>query len=132
MLFHLRKHKRSILPLALQAGIYFVAAVVYLGISFAFREDGRNPAYMTWYFISGAEALATLAIAQMAHTVEISSTHLMKRMALLTVMILGEGVESLAKKVITIVNGPRFNVWGMYYFSVPMPPPPPAPVPVSS
>ena len=114
ILTHLRKHKESILPLAMQTGIHAVSAVVYLGIAFAFKEDGHNRVYMTWYFISGIEGLGTLAIGMMTSTVSFVDTHLMKRMALLTVMILGEGIESMAKKVLVIVKNPEV-AWGMSF-----------------
>lgn len=65
---------------------------------------------MTWYFVSGAEAVLSLVLSLHSPVVALSPTHLMKRMALLTVMILGEGIESMAKKVIVIVNNP--NAWG--------------------
>lgn len=95
--------------------MHAVAAIVYLGVAFAFRDDTRNRVYMTWYFISGIEALGTLAIGTMTQTVAFVDTHLMKRTALLTVMILGEGIESMAKKVIVIVkNSP--HAWGMLYY----------------
>lgn len=107
ILFHLRKHKTAFLPLALQITVHAVSAVVLLGVSFVFLHSPPAHTYMIWYFITGADAILSVGISHMGDdTIALNSTHLMKRMALLTVMILGEGIESMAKKLIEIINGP--------------------------
>lgn len=85
-----------------------VSAAVFLGISFSFTSTD-NHVYLIWYFFAGAEAIVTLGISFMSPLVELGTTHLMRRMALLTVMILGEGTQSLTQNVITIVNGPTLD-----------------------
>ncbi|CEJ79833.1 hypothetical protein VHEMI00050 [[Torrubiella] hemipterigena] len=107
ILLHLRKHKSAFLPLALQITVHAVSAVVLLGVSFVFLHSPPDHTYMIWYFITGADAILSVGISHMGDdTIALNSTHLMKRMALLTVMILGEGIESMAKKLIQIINGP--------------------------
>lgn len=108
VMLHFRKHGHSIKPLLFQIATHAVSAVVFLGISFAFTSTD-NHVYLTWYFLAGAEAILTIGISFTSSLVELRSTHLMKRMALLTVLILGEGIESLTQNVIKIVNGPTID-----------------------
>lgn len=108
VVLHFRKYGHNVTPLLFQIGTHIVSAVVFLGIAFAFTSTD-NHVYLTWYFFAGAEALITIGISFTSSLVELRSTHLMKRMALLTVLILGEGIESLTQNVIKIVNGPTID-----------------------
>ncbi|KAG5982854.1 hypothetical protein E4U55_001261 [Claviceps digitariae] len=105
-LWHVRRYKTAMLPLCLQIGTHVIAASVFLGITFAFHEEGRSRAYMTWYFISGTEAVASILISNFYSTASLTDTHIMKRLTLLTLMIMGEGLEQEAKEVVTIVRNP--------------------------
>lgn len=67
---------------------------------------------MTWYFIAGGEAILSLLLSNLSPVASLTKTHLMKRMTLLTVMIMGEGIQQLAKEVVTIVKNP--TAWGEY------------------
>lgn len=110
MAFHVRRYRTTLLPLLLQTGIHLAAAAVYLGITFRFEDGRRSHAFVTWYCISGVEAVASLLLSNYSPIVSLGKTHLMKRLTLLTVMILGEGIESIAKKVLVIVKNP--GAWG--------------------
>ncbi|KAG6005990.1 hypothetical protein E4U21_007483 [Claviceps maximensis] len=81
------------LSLCLQIGIHVIAASVFLGISFLFHGKEQSRVYMTWYFISGGEAIAIILISNFSKATSPTETHIMKRMTLLTLLILGEGVE---------------------------------------
>ncbi|KAG6014584.1 hypothetical protein E4U54_005072 [Claviceps lovelessii] len=105
-LWNVRRYKTALPPLCLQIAIHVIAASVFLGISFAFHEGSRNRVYMTWYFISGTEAIASILISNFYKAASLTDTHIMKRMMLLTLMILGQGLEQEAKEVVTIVRNP--------------------------
>ncbi|KAJ6447087.1 sulfate permease [Purpureocillium lavendulum] len=105
-LWHVRKYKKARLPFYLQIALHVAAAAVYLGISFRFRVGERSRVYMTWYFISGAEAIGSILLSNLSPVVSLTKTHLMKRMTLLTVMIMGDGIVQVAKEVVTIVKNP--------------------------
>ncbi|PHH90042.1 hypothetical protein CDD83_4668 [Cordyceps sp. RAO-2017] len=105
-LLHLRRYKKARRPIYLQIGLHVVAAAVYLGIAFRFREEERSRIYMTWYFFSGGEAILSLLLSNLSPVLSLTHTHLMKRIALLTVMILGDGVVQVAKEVVIIVKKP--------------------------
>lgn len=111
-LWHARKYKKSRLPLYLQIAINLVAALIYLGITFRFTKDKNSRVFMTWYFISAAEGILTLLISYFWSILNFTKTHLMKRLSLLTVMLIGDGLVNIAKEVITIVKQP--DAWGMF------------------
>ncbi|ATY63539.1 hypothetical protein A9K55_008011 [Cordyceps militaris] len=104
MTFHVRRYRTTRLPLLLQMTIYLAAGAVYLGLTFRFAAARHSRAYVTWYCVSAAEGIASLLLSNHAPILSVGRTHLMKRLGLLTVMILGEGIESLAKKVLVIVK----------------------------
>lgn len=109
-LWHVRKYKKAHMHLYLQIAIHAAAAAVYLGIAFRFRTGKESRVFMTWYFIAGAEAIATVLISNLSPAASLTPTHIIKRMSLLTVMFLGEGIQQLAKEVVTIVKNP--GAWG--------------------
>lgn len=105
ILFHVRKYKKTHRPLILQVAISASAALVYLGVTFRFRNE-HSRVYMTWYFLSGGEAILSLLISNVWPVLALNKTHLMKRMSLLTIMILGDGMTDIAQDVAKIVKTP--------------------------
>ncbi|KJK73990.1 hypothetical protein H634G_10721 [Metarhizium anisopliae BRIP 53293] len=105
-LWHVRRYKKAHLPLYLQIALHAAASAVYLGVTFRFTSEKQSRVYMTWYFIAGGEAILSLLLSNLSPVASLTKTHLMKRMTLLTVMIMGEGIQQLAKEVVTIVKNP--------------------------
>ncbi|KXT13313.1 hypothetical protein AC579_7227 [Pseudocercospora musae] len=100
-----RQYQQTILPMSLIATTYFVAAVVYLGLFWTFHKDGHSHYYITWYIVAFLESIvATLVSAIWKKAISFKGTHLVERMSLLTLIILGEGVVSLASKCQHIVK----------------------------
>ncbi|KAG6053234.1 hypothetical protein E4U17_004919 [Claviceps sp. LM77 group G4] len=91
---------------------------IYLGVTFCFQHDRNSRVYITWYCISGAEGIATLTISYVWPVMDFSGTHFIKRLTLLTVMMLGDGLINIAKEVVTIVQAPdawaftKYILWG--------------------
>jgi low temperature requirement protein LtrA len=85
--------------------------LIYLGITFRFNDGKPSRVFMTWYIISAAEAIATLVMSYVWPVMSFSRTHLIKRLTLITVMILGDGLVNIAKEVVTMVKTPQ--AWGM-------------------
>lgn len=104
MAYHVRGYRSTRLPLIAQTLIYACAGAVYLGITFRFHEGHRSHVFVTWYCISGIEGVLGLLLSNYSPILSLGKTHLMKRLTLLTVMILGEGIESIANKVLVIVK----------------------------
>ena len=107
---HARAYRRARLPLLLQTLLNVATGAVYLGITFRFEHydnSGHNSrVFVTWYFIAAGEALLTIILSNFWRALSFTRTHLMKRMSLLTVMILGDGIVSIAQNVVTIVKRP--------------------------
>ncbi|POR37941.1 Uncharacterized protein TPAR_01861 [Tolypocladium paradoxum] len=102
-LWHVRKFKKARLPLYLQTAVHVAAAAIYLGITFRLQCP-EGWIFMTWYFISGAEAILTMLLSNFSPVLSLTKTHLIKRTALLTVMMLGDSIVHIAKEVVTIVK----------------------------
>lgn len=106
ILWHVRKFQKARLPLILQITINIIPAIIYLGIAFRFREGGSR-VFVTWYVVAGLEVICTMAISNFWEVLRFTKTHLMKRMSLLTVIMLGDGIIAVAQNVVKIVEGPH-------------------------
>ena len=91
--------------MALQAGFSFACSFVYLGVTFRFR-DYNSRAFVVWYIVSTVELVFTTSSAAWFDVLTFTRTHLMKRLTLLTVIIIGDGVIVLARDVVTIAETP--------------------------
>lgn len=108
-LWSLRRFKKARLPIYAQVGLHVVSSLVYFGLTFCFTERGTNRAYKAWY-LSGTEAIGSLVLSNFSTVLSLTETHLMKRITLLTVMIMGDGIIQIAKEVVIIMRNPA--VWG--------------------
>ncbi len=89
-------------------GVHFVAAMIYLGITFRFR-DYNSRVYLAWYAVAFAETFINIGLSIGWEVLSFKGTHLINRMSLLTMIILGEGVIVVCTNVTTIVKNP--NSW---------------------
>jgi hypothetical protein len=64
-----------------------VAAVIYLGISFAFSKQTTIQAYIAWYVVAVFEVGSNIAIAGRWHVLSFKNTHLVERMTCLTLIV---------------------------------------------
>lgn len=101
-----RAYQRTRLPLLLIAASYFAAASVYLGLFWAFHpvRFGINYTYVVWYVVAVLETTAVTVISAISQSVSFKGTHLVQRMSLLNLIILGEGVIVLAKQCQLIIK----------------------------
>lgn len=100
-LWFTRHYKQTILPMCLMAGTYFIAAIIYLGIFWSFHpvEEGSDHTYVAWYVVAILETIVATTVSSIWRNISFKGTHLIQRMSLLTLIILGEGVMGLAEKV---------------------------------
>ncbi|PHH70531.1 hypothetical protein CDD80_5951 [Ophiocordyceps camponoti-rufipedis] len=106
VLHHVKDYKAARLPIILQICVHFSAAVIYLGLTFGFRGDVKSQDFIVWYFISAAEAMLTVLLSNLYPVLSFTKTHLIKRLTLLTVIIIGDGIIQVAREVVTIVKNP--------------------------
>ncbi|ORY57580.1 uncharacterized protein BCR38DRAFT_528055 [Pseudomassariella vexata] len=103
-------------PLISTIAFHFVAAMIYLGISFGFQEGQNNRDFVVWYAFGVVEMVIELAASRVWNFLTFVGTHLPERFNLLTLIILGEGVIIIAKNVTLVVQNfsvkdERFANW---------------------
>ncbi|KAM3416618.1 Uncharacterized protein BST61_g8209 [Cercospora zeina] len=95
-----REYKKSKMPIIFVALTYFVAAMIYLGLFWGLRvvdANGDNHTYWTWYGTAVLETIIITGISMRHRNLSFEGTHLVERMSLLTLIILGEGAIATAK-----------------------------------
>lgn len=58
ILWHTRKYKVTFLPLSLMIVVNFVAAIIYLGVSFRFHQNGSSRVFGLWYALGAGTSAA--------------------------------------------------------------------------
>ncbi|TVY68728.1 hypothetical protein LSUE1_G006963 [Lachnellula suecica] len=109
--FHVRKWHKSRVPFALLAGINFVAAMIYLGITFVFTNEESNQGYIAFYIVAVAEIGGNIVVSSRWKAATFKGTHLVQRMSLLTLIILGEGVIVVCNNIGKIVKNSNSGAW---------------------
>lgn len=110
LLWHVRKFKRARQPLYVQIALNIIACLIYLGITFRFGQ-GRSRVFITWYVVSAMEAVLVVAMSNVWSVLSLTKTHLMKRLCLLTVIMLGDSLVNVAEDVVTFVK--RIDYWSL-------------------
>ncbi|KAF2491319.1 hypothetical protein BU16DRAFT_425787, partial [Lophium mytilinum] len=107
-LFFTWRYRRTRLPLLMVMTSYLVAAILYGALSTAFPKDSETPTtsnvYIAWYVIAVGETLLTTAVSCYWRVISFKGTHLIQRMSLLTLIILGEGIIVICKAISYIVK----------------------------
>lgn len=81
---------------------------------FAFdHSDSR--VWMIWFALFGLEASSMMIVSNFIPGFDFENTHLNVRMALLTLIIMGEGVVLLARTVNKIVSGGGWTKWSFVH-----------------
>jgi low temperature requirement protein LtrA len=88
--------------------MYLIAAIIYLGTFFGFKKDGSSSyTYITWYILAGIETILNVVVTSSWKVVSFKGTHLVQRMTLLTLIILGEGIIVICKSITAIVKNEK-------------------------
>jgi len=105
-LWFVRAYRQYYLPLALTIAVHFIAAIIFLRMHYMF-PDGQGQtsiAYMVWYIVSILETIGILTISGIWRIITFDRTHMVQRMSLLTLIILGEGIIIITKALSYILN----------------------------
>jgi low temperature requirement protein LtrA len=105
VLYFVKGYKKTILPVALVMATLFITAMVFLGVTFAFGPDKGQHAQDGWYITAVAEAVLILAVSANWRILSFKRTHIVERVGLLTLIILGEGIIGMTKSVTKIMQG---------------------------
>lgn len=103
IVWHIRTFRGAKLPLTIMAGMHIVFAMVYLGLSFGFRGS-HDSVYLVWYALAAVETCLNVGLSLRFDVLSFRGTHLVNRMVLLTLIVLGEGIAVLCRAVLTVQN----------------------------
>ncbi|CAE7026387.1 hypothetical protein PTTW11_04065 [Pyrenophora teres f. teres] len=113
-----RMFRQTLLPIGLSAGVHAIAAVGY-GITIAFPPRGatRLEEQIPWVVICIAEGLCIFLIAMIWRIISFKYTHLVERLQLLTLIIIGEGIIGMVKSIGTVIAAVLllYLVWMLYF-----------------
>lgn len=115
VLFYVREYKQTFLPLASTMGTLFISAIIYLGTfwgydaadtgdSFPIQHGNGLHTYVSYYVLACVEALSVIVISCIWRVVSFKRTHLVERIGLLTLIIMGEGIIGMSKSVSKIIQ----------------------------
>ncbi|KAI9802613.1 MAG: hypothetical protein M1833_001687 [Piccolia ochrophora] len=107
VIWYTRANKQTLTPLLITTGALAVSAAIFLGIYFAFLR-GHIMAHIGWYVVMFVEATVVFSVSAWWRCVSFVRTHLVSRMGLLTLIILGEGVIGTAVSLKLVFGGMGF------------------------
>lgn len=97
--------------------LYATLAGVFGAMTPAFKKGEPHAAagiYVVWYIVMVVEACATIAISSIWRMLSFKKTHLMERMSLLTLIVIGEGAIGVTKTVSRLMGKYGLNVEGCF------------------
>ncbi|KAH6618710.1 bacterial low temperature requirement A protein-domain-containing protein [Boeremia exigua] len=118
VLFYTKRahYSKLYLPLGLMIGTYAIATAIFGGMIPLYRANVKAPPalYMVWYGVMIAEAIVVITISCCWRMLSFKKTHLMERMSLLTIIVIGEGAIGVTKTVGRIMGKGGLNVEGCF------------------
>ena len=117
-LLYAKKYKKTVIPLALIMASTLIAAILYGALSATFPKvkwvsDGlgnlivkkqENNTYIAWYVIGLSEIILTVTVSCVWRVISFKGTHMVQRMTLLSLIILGEGIIVICKSISKIIK----------------------------
>ena len=113
-LWYTKEYRKTVIPLALVLGMCSVAAIIYGALTPAYpatRYDASGYAielpsnvYIAWYIIGLSETILSVGVSCYWRVVSFKGTHMVQRMSLLTLIVLGEGIIVICKSISRIVK----------------------------
>jgi hypothetical protein len=96
--------------------IYAVAMGAFAAMTPAFQGENKNHrlVYLVWYVVATLEAIAVVTISCSWRMLSFKKTHLMERMSLLTIIVIGEGAIGVTKTVARLMGKHGLDVEGCF------------------
>ncbi|KAF2736703.1 hypothetical protein EJ04DRAFT_596014 [Polyplosphaeria fusca] len=105
-----RHFRQTLVPVGLSALVYVCSGVAFLTTRFVFASGAiGTKEQVTWFIFAIVEGLLIIGIAIYWRIVSFKYTHLVERMQLLTLIIIGEGIIGMVKSVACIAKGQSHN-----------------------
>jgi low temperature requirement protein LtrA len=110
------RYAKLYLPLGLMFLIYAVAMGAFAAMTPAFAGESKNHrlVYLVWYVVATLEAIAVVTISCCWRMLSFKKTHLMERMSLLTIIVIGEGAIGVTKTVSRLMGKHGLDVEGCF------------------
>jgi low temperature requirement protein LtrA len=113
-LLYTMKYRKTIVPLAMVMASTLLAAILYGALTPTFPKDlfdadgfelpQKSNVYIAWYVIALSETVLTVTVSCYWRIISFKGTHMVQRMSLLTLIILGEGIIVICKSISKIVK----------------------------
>jgi low temperature requirement protein LtrA len=111
IMWNIRMYRAATVPIAMAAGVHFVAAVVYLGTAFGF-QGGSSALWVIWIIVTVFEAVLQVVFSLKWTALSFRGTHLCQRISLLSFILMGEGIITVCLSVGRIVvNANQWSTW---------------------
>lgn len=127
VLYFVRAFDKTLVPMLLTMFVYVGAAAGFLATYLTIRTqttitgpEGVKYARI-WYIIICIEAVAVIVISMIWRILSFKHTHLVERVGLLSLIIMGEGIIGLVKSTSYAIQGTMVTVWqetGIVTFAV--------------
>ena len=94
-------YKKLLIPLGLNIVVYVIGAIAFVSMSAAFttKTEYHKGIYSIWWIIMVLESASVIAIACIWRMLSFKKTHLVERMGLLTLIVIGEGAIGVTKTI---------------------------------
>lgn len=94
-------YERLVLPLCLNTGVYATSCIIFGAMSVAFLVGAEVSTSIVslWWVVMFLEGLSTTVISSFWRMLSFKATHLVERMGLLTLIVIGEGAIGITKTV---------------------------------
>ncbi|KAF2826164.1 hypothetical protein CC86DRAFT_25654 [Ophiobolus disseminans] len=114
-LLYTKKFKKTVVPLAMVMAWTLLAAILYGALTPAFPNiifdevtldevPQKSNVYIAWYVIALSETVLTVTVSCVWRIISFKGTHMVQRMSLLTLIVLGEGIIVICKSISKIVK----------------------------
>lgn len=89
------------LPLGLNTLVYIIGAAIFAGMTPAFAKTSKihTSIYWVWWIVLLLEGIFTIGISCIWRMLSFKKTHLIERMGLLTLIVIGEGAIGVTKTI---------------------------------
>jgi hypothetical protein len=113
-LIYTKRFTKIVVPLGMVMASTLLAAILYGALTPAFPEAiydaedyliaQKSNVYIAWYVIAISETILTVTVSCHWRIISFKGTHMVQRMSLLTLIILGEGIIVICKSISKIVK----------------------------
>jgi low temperature requirement protein LtrA len=113
-LFYSKQYRKTIIPLSVIIFSTLVAGILYGALTPIFPDNKvdefggllpqKSDAYIAWYVIGLSETIVTVAVSCVWRIISFKGTHMVQRMSLLSLIILGEGIIVICKSISKIIK----------------------------